>query len=146
MHQLFGFQVTIDQTATKNWYAAACEWSCECLHCRNFLYLARQRALPAPILKILDALSIPPEKATYVSELYPVKTGHCYQFSYRIAGSILSGDEHISVMQDWGSARCCHEPYPYGAPDFPEPYFDLEFDVILPRYSHRTPDALDESH
>ncbi len=33
MHQLLGFQVTIGRTATKNRYAAAGEWSCECLHC-----------------------------------------------------------------------------------------------------------------
>ena len=28
---------------------------------------------------------------------------------------------------------CCHETYPYGAPGFPEPHFDLEFWVRLPR-------------
>ena len=34
--------------------------------------------------------------------------------------------------------RCCHEPYPYGAPGFPEPHFDLEFWVRLPRvYQYR---------
>ena len=28
--------------------------------------------------------------------------------------------------------HCCHESYPYGAPDFPAPHFDLEFCVELP--------------
>jgi succinate dehydrogenase/fumarate reductase flavoprotein subunit len=28
--------------------------------------------------------------------------------------------------------RCCHETYPYGAPGFPEPHFDLEFYAVLP--------------
>ena len=28
--------------------------------------------------------------------------------------------------------HCCYETYPYGAPNFPEPHFDLEFFEILP--------------
>lgn len=28
--------------------------------------------------------------------------------------------------------HCCHDPYPYGAPNFPEPHFDLEFYATLP--------------
>ncbi|MBE6955233.1 MAG: hypothetical protein E7449_04905 [Ruminococcaceae bacterium] len=31
-----------------------------------------------------------------------------------------------------GSVRCSHESYPYGAPGFPEPHFDLEFSLKLP--------------
>ena len=30
-------------------------------------------------------------------------------------------------------AKCCHEPYTYGAPGFPTPHFDLEFWVRLPK-------------
>lgn len=40
---------------------------------------------------------------------------------------------------EWGEVRCCHEIYPYGAPDFPTPHFDLEFWVQLPwilKYSY----------
>lgn len=38
-------------------------------------------------------------------------------------------------MDDSGrvEAYCGHNPYPYGAPGFPEPHFDLEFWVWLPR-------------
>lgn len=32
----------------------------------------------------------------------------------------------------WGEAYCKHEIYPYGAPGFPMPHFDLEFWVRLP--------------
>lgn len=45
----------------------------------------------------------------------------------------------VQERQEWGEARCCHEIYPYGAPDFPTPHFDLEFWVHLPwilKYSY----------
>ena len=35
-------------------------------------------------------------------------------------------------IMDGDEVKCCHEPYPYGAPDFPEPHFDLEFYATLP--------------
>ena len=124
---LFGFRVEIDEEATRNWYAQADEWDCGCGDCRNFLKLAHERALPAPVLEILDGLGIPPEKATYVCEMGPAEGGRVYQFSWRIAGNILSGDERASNPQGWGDASCLHEPYPYGAPSFPEPHFDLNF-------------------
>jgi len=125
-HNLFGFHVEIDEESTLRWYAAAEDWSCDCGDCRNFLALARERELPTVVLEKLDQLGIPPEKTTYVCQLYPDENGRHYQFSYRIAGSILSGKATETV------GRCCHEPYPYGAPDFPEPHFDLEFDLTLP--------------
>lgn len=34
---LFGFQVEIDEVATKEWYDKAEEWSCECGDCRYFV-------------------------------------------------------------------------------------------------------------
>lgn len=123
---LFGSIVEIDEESTHHWYADAEEWGCDCGDCRNFLALARERHLPTFVLEQLDKLGIPPEKATYVCQIYPDGDGQHYQFSYRIAGNILSGEAAT------GAGRCCHEPYPYGAQEFPEPHFDLEFWVTLP--------------
>lgn len=131
-YEFFEFRVEVDEISTRDWYEGAERWDCECGHCRNFLALAQERALPAPVLEILDSLGIPPEKATYVCELYRDEGGHYYEFSYRIAGRILSGDETASVPQEWGEGICYHEIYPYGAPGFPEPYFDLGFFITLP--------------
>jgi len=131
-YTLFGFQVEIDGAATRAWYAGAEEWGCECGDCRNFLKLARGRSLPAPGLELLDRFGIPPEKATYVCHLSTVEGGHLYEFSYRLAGSILSGDEKTLASLDGGNGWCYHEPYPYGAPGFPEPHFDLGFWITLP--------------
>ena len=103
---------------------------CPCGHCRNFLALAKARALSAPILKTLDTLGIPPENATYVCELYTDEAGIHYQFSFRLCGTILAAPEQ-EPKDPYGS-RCCHEPYPHGAPGFPDPHFDLEFYVTLP--------------
>ena len=123
---LFGFMVEIDEAATRKWYASAGEWGCDCGDCVNFLTLARGRRLPAIVLEPLDRLGIAPQKATYVCQLFPDGEGQFYQFSYRIAGRILGGEAAKE------NVRCGHEPYPYGAPGFPEPNFDLEFDASLP--------------
>lgn len=125
-HNLFGFLVEIDETCTQNWYAGAEEWDCDCGDCRSFIALAHKRHLPADMLEALDELGIPPEKATYVCMLYSDGDGQHYQCSYRIAGSILS-----EAADTKGAGQCCHEPYPYGAPGFPEPHFDLEFRLTL---------------
>ena len=127
LYSFFGFQVEVDETATCDWYSHSEEWDCDCGHCRNFLTLARARELPATVLEFLDKLGIPPEKATYVCEMYPDGDGLCYQFSYRIAGNILNGE--VDTKE---AGRCLHETYPYGAPGFPEPHFDLEFLLTLP--------------
>ena len=131
--ELLGYQVELDRKATWDWYRLAGEWGCECGHCRNFLEIARKKALPERIGNLLDGLGIPAEKATYVGELYTDDAGIHYQFSYRIAGSIegFPGEE-----ENWG--RCCHEPYPYGAPNFPQPHFDLEFWTALPWVLEKT--------
>lgn len=126
--ELFGYLVELDREATQKWYSQADAWGCSCGHCRNFLAHARSNTLPDCSTTVLKELNIPPEKATYVSELYTDETGLHYQFSYRIAGRILAEPEQ-EITAD---ARCCHEPYPYGAPNFPEPHFDLEFWVTLP--------------
>ena len=122
----------IDEQATKEWYNASSEWDCSCGFCRNFLTLAHKRELPVLVLAILDNLHIPPEKATYVCGLYSDSKGGCCQFSYCIAGTIIGGNERVSARKSWGDVCCCHDPYPYGAPDFPKPHFDLEFSVVLP--------------
>ena len=116
--------VEMDQEQTAQWYAQAEDWGCECGNCRNFLEVARRGLLPACITRLLEELHIPPTKATYVCLL---DGEHLYQFSYRIAGNILS------VESEWeDDGHCCHESYPYGAPDFPTPHFDIEFFVELP--------------
>ena len=105
---------------------------CECAECRNFVALAKQKKLPEQVHSVLSELKIDPDKATYVCEIIPKNDGHLYQFSYRIAGRILNEDDANSATAEWGEIRCCHEVYPYGAPDFPTPHFDLEFWVTLP--------------
>jgi len=130
-YEFAGYQVEIDRTATHNWYADFGGWACECGHCRNFLALARRRELPNFVLHLLDDLGIPPEKATYVCEMYHDDAGLLYQFSYRLSGTILAEPQKPEEK-----VRCCHEPYPYGAPDFPQPHFDLEFWVTLPWILH----------
>lgn len=125
---LFGYSVEVDLEATQNWYAQANVWGCSCGHCQNFLAHAGRDTLPDTVLTVLKELNIPQEKATYLSELYTDEVGIHYQFSYRIAGNILEeSSQKVTAL-----GRCYHEPYPYGAPNFPEPHFDLEFWVTLP--------------
>ena len=123
--KLLNCNVEIDEEETSQWYSKAEDWGCECGDCVNFLEVAKQGLLPPHISKLLETLHIPATKATYVCLL---DGKHLYQFSYRIAGNILS---HNSSWENGG--RCCHESYPYGAPDFPTPHFDIEFCVELPR-------------
>lgn len=125
-------QAEIDECVTRRWYAQAEMWGCTCAHCRNFLKIAGEQKLPDPVMKVLCDLGIPPEKATYVCNNFSDEKGFHYQFSYRIAGRILNEETRRTVSQDWGECDCGHETYPYGAPGFPEPHFDLEFYVTLP--------------
>lgn len=125
---LCNYQVEIDKDVTTKWYKESDGWGCECGHCRNFLKLVEMKKLPLHITQILDELDISPEKATYVCELYTDDRGIHYQFSYRIAGAIID----TPSKEDVEEGRCCYEPYPYGAPNFPEPHFDLEFFATLP--------------
>ena len=129
---LFGIPVEIDEAATAQWYSKQESWGCECAECRNFVALAKQKKLPEQVHSVLSELKIDADKATYVCEIIPKDDGHLYQFSYRIAGRILNDATVNGVVEDWGEVRCCHEPYPYGAPGFPTPHFDLEFGVTLP--------------
>ena len=131
-YELFGYQVEIDEEATKEWYDKVDEWGCECEDCRFFVELAKKRDLPSAVTEILKSFGIDPEKATYVCEIIPEKEQHLYQFSYRIAGNILKQRDENTKEFDWGASYCTHESYPYGAPGFPAPHFDLEFWVRLP--------------
>ena len=125
---LFDYSVEVDLESTYNWYTQTNAWGCSCGHCRNFLEHAERNTFPGTVSAALKELNIPPEKATYVSELYTDEDGVHYQFSYRLSGTILAA----LSQKVTGLGRCCHEPYPYGAPNFPEPHFDLEFWVTLP--------------
>jgi len=125
------FQAELDMETTAKWYAQSDGWGCECSHCRNFLKLADKKELPKHIIETLDELGMLPEKATYVCELFTDDAGIHYQFSYRIAGAIIDAPM-TDDDKNWYGGRCCHEPYPYGAPDFPKPHFDLEFYATLP--------------
>ncbi len=130
-YDLFGFQVELDEAATCTWYATADMWGCTCKPCQNFLEVAKNGRLPISIKALLERFQIPPEKATYVCELYRKDMHICYQFSYRIAGKLLEEKTEYHA-QSFGGVRCCHEPYPYGALTFPTPHFDLEFSAELP--------------
>ncbi|MCI7474267.1 MAG: hypothetical protein MSB10_11440 [Clostridiales bacterium] len=139
-----GYTVEVDEEVTRNWYARGSEWGCTCGHCRNFLALARERKLPEEILNILDSLSIPAEKATYVCELYHDENwrekGLLYEISWRVAGVVLQppeGKENNGTA--WGppvefpgfQMMLGHEYYNI-EPEFPEPSFDLDISLYLP--------------
>ena len=133
---LFGYQVEIDEVATKEWYNKANEWGCDCGDCRHFVALAKKRKLPSAVMEILERFGIAPEKATYVCEIIPEEHKVLYQFSYRMVGNIIKERERDTgdaADFGWGEAYCTHEPYPYGAPGFSTPHFDLEFWVRLPK-------------
>ena len=132
-----------DEPATRAWYAQAGDWGCECGHCRNFLALAKERRMPEALLNILDGLGIPPEKATYVCELYHDESwqekGLLYQLCWRVAGKITGrpagADDGPTwgprVEFPWGGLELGRETFPV-EPDFPEPNFDLNVSLYLP--------------
>ena len=77
-------------------------------------------------------------KPTNVCELYPTERGHLYQFNYRVVGCMLNDPHpHESIGFDWGSVYCGHEDDPCGAPDFPEPNFDIMFFVDIPPFDSK---------
>lgn len=131
---LFGYRVEIDEVATKEWYDKANEWGCECGDCRHFVSLAKKREFPSAVIEILEEFGIVPQKATYVCRMDIDEHKILYQFSYRVAGNIIKDRDGVGVNDfDWGGGYCVHESYPYGAPGFPTPHFDLEFWVRLPK-------------
>ena len=44
---------------------------------------------------------------------------------------------HESIGFDWGSVYCGHADAPCGAPDFPEPNFDIMFFVDIPPFDSK---------
>ena len=130
--RIFGKTPTrIDTDATATWYAQYEGWHCDCGHCRNFLALAERKALPERTRAVLAGLGVLPEKPTYVCTLDTNDAGILYQFSYRVAGTITKAMLNDRTAD--GETGCAfHEPYPYGAPGFPEPHFDIEFIITLP--------------
>ena len=140
----YGYTVAVDEQATRNYYRKAGDWDCMCGHCRNFLALARERRLPEDLLAILDRLSIPPEKATCVCELYHEadwrERGLLYEISWRIAGSVVKKPEsRENEGTPWGppvrlpqfSLILGHETCNMAA-GFPQPNFDLDVSLYLP--------------
>ena len=141
----YGYEAQVDLEATRAWYAQAEDWDCRCGHCRNFLALARARKLPEELLAILDSLPIPPEKATYVCELYHDKDwrekGLLYEFCWRLPGQILDRPAGKDcgpnwgpwVNFPWGDIALGHEGDPCSeADDLPKPNFDLICVMHLP--------------
>ena len=139
-----GYGAQVDERATRDCYEKAGAWDCSCGHCRNFLALARARRLPGELLAILDSLSIPPEKATYVCELYHDKDwrekGLLYEASWRIAGRVVKKPESKeNEGTEWGPpvrlpALCLMlglVTFPVGA-EFPQPNCDLDVSLHLP--------------
>lgn len=125
--KILNCDVEIDAEKTAQWYAQAEDWGCECGDCVRFVELAKDNLLPDQVKACLELLKIPASKATYVCL---IDGKRLYQFSYRIAGDILT-DDYESAPWD-GIGHCCYESYPYGAPDFPTPHFDIEFWAELP--------------
>lgn len=139
----YGYTAEVDEPIIRNWYARAEDWGCSCGDCRNFLALARGRKLPEELLDLLDRLSIPPEKATYVCALYQDESwrekGLLYELCWRIAGTILdrpAGEDNGPdwgplVKGHWGGVMLGHDSYPV-KPEFPAPHFDLTCTMYLP--------------
>ena len=139
----YGYEAEVDEQATRACYAQAPDWDCPCGHCRNFLALARERKLPEELLAILDGLSIPPEKATYVCELDDrdwKEKGVLYEISWRVAGAVVKKPEsRENEGTKWGppvrlpgfQLMLGHETCPV-KPDFPAPHFDLDVSLYLP--------------
>lgn len=52
-----------------------------------------------------NGFAIPLEKPAYICEITSEEGQVLYQFSYRIAGTIL--EEGTGEKLEWGEARCC---------------------------------------
>ena len=135
-YNLFDYEVEINETASKDWYANSEGWNCPCEDCKHFVSLAKQGKIPTIMLETLSQFEIAPEKATYVCSIIEQDNEVLYEISYRVAGNIIKGKDVDMDDSGRGEAYCCHNSYPYGASGFPEPHFDLEFWVWLPRYKN----------
>ena len=128
----WGYAAEVDDQATRDWYAGAEDWGCDCGHCRNFLALARERRLPEEILDLLDGLSIPPEKCTELCELYHQDGKLLYDLHYRVAGRLVASPPEGAPRSENGLWCGDRQFYPYSGEGFPEPNFDLCFSPWLP--------------
>ena len=124
--------VEIDEEATRDYYANSVVWDCTCGHCRNFVEVAKKRQLPEELLRLLDKLSIPPEKATYVCEMDAQGRRLFYELSYRLSGRVLKSPEKRAVTMEWGELWCDEQIAPGSAEAFPKPWFDLTLFLWLP--------------
>lgn len=135
-YQFGDFRVEVDEEATRDWYEKAEEWDCTCGHCRNFVLLAEERKLPEEMLAILDRFGIPPKKANYVCEYNEKEDKLFYQVCYRLKGKILNKAEGLvdigNISLTCGPVGVPGVYVPGTAEDFPEPYFDLDFGILLP--------------
>lgn len=153
-----GCKVEVDEIATREWYAQAEEWNCECGHCRNFMAFTDR--LPEELLTLLYQLEIPAKKAVDVCNLTSRKGDLLlYEIRYRLAGRILkrNEDQHeekgllqkiysffrvqwpkkreSEYPDPWELIRCLDEPgmlcslYPDA---FPQPCFELCIQLWLP--------------
>lgn len=134
-YQFGACRVEVDEKATRTWYEKAETWDCICGHCRNFVLLAWERQLPKELLELLDELGIPPEKASYVCELYDKDEKLYYQVNYRLAGRVLEGLEKTAHLGET-EVLCGREIAPGSADSFPEPFFDLMVFLWLPWIDH----------
>ena len=128
-----GFRAEADAEATRAWYAhEGDEWYCMCGRCRNFVALAKRRELPADLLDLLDRLSIPPEKATYVCEM---DGEGLYELCWNVSGRLLEkgGKAASAPWGDWSLADREDQYQPSDAyEDFPDPCFILHVFARLP--------------
>ena len=132
-----GCKVEVDEIATREWYAQAEEWGCECGRCRNYLAVADK--LPEQLLSLLKTLGIPLHKALHVSTVYFSDEelermgrpgGHLlYLIEFRLAGRILERPEQ-NQPEPWGLDVCYISPFIEA--DFPEPFFDIMVSGFLP--------------
>ena len=153
----FGYMAQVDEQTARGWYARAGEWGCTCGHCRNFLALARARRLPGELLAVLDSLSVPPEKATYVCELYHDENwrekGLLYELCWRLPGRVAdkpAGEDcgpgwGPAVKFAWGDVALGREGDPCSeAEHLPQPNFDLICTLYLPWVLDEPVDGPDE--
>ncbi len=128
-----GFRAEADAEATRAWYAhEGDEWYCMCGHCRNFVAQAKTRQLPEELLSLLDRLSIPPEKATYVCEM---DGEGLYELCWNVSGKLLekSGEAASTPWGSWSLEDRDGQYQPSDAyEDFPDPCFVLHVFLRLP--------------
>ena len=127
------YRIVFDKEATSDWYQKYKGWDCSCADCQNFLTMVRKGKLPGAVTQMLQTFGLPADKPTYICKLYSSGESQLYQFNYRVAGKILNGPAPCEAVNFFrGSAMFGYDPYPWRAPGFPAPCFDLMLYVYLP--------------